>query len=161
MTERNGELALGGASAEGAAAPRGPGRPAGARNVRGRKWQEWIDASGEHPIAFLARIYRAKPGTLLGTMSPDGDLVLQLKDELALKIRAAEAILPYVEQKLPALEEEDAQGAKKILMVVGNLAPAQATELERRGLQFAVKPPAEDAPAVLELTASQTENDDA
>lgn len=131
MTERDGELALGGTPAAAAETPRGPGRPKGARNKRGRDWQAWIDASGEHPIAFLARIYRAPPGSLLGREGPDGNPIVDSKEELALKIRAAEAVLPYVEQKLPALDEDEASGSKRILMIVGEMTADQAQQAER------------------------------
>jgi hypothetical protein len=134
--ERDGDLPLDGAPAEPA---RGPGRPKGSGNKRARAWQAWIDASGKHPIEFLAGVFRAKPGELLGVIGPEGAVVLQTKDELALKIRAAEALLPYVEQKLPQVDEDDAKGDRRIVMVVGTVSGEQQAQMARAGLHFAIK----------------------
>lgn len=177
MTERNGELALGGAPAEGTGEPRKPGRPAGSRNKRGRDWQAYANSLKVHPLKLmlddvnksdrdlaneLELWQRDKDGEL--KYGSDGKPLLQpsaLRQARALRYEAAAEALPYIEQKLPALDEEDAQGAKKILMIVGNVSPDQAAALERRGLHFAVKKASAEPADALELTASQTEQDDA
>jgi hypothetical protein len=155
MTERNAELALGGAPAEGAAAPRGPGRPKGAKNKRGRDWQAYANSLGVHPLMLmlgdvnktdrqlaeeLELVQRDdKDRVKLGADGKPLLLPTALRQARALRYDAAAQALPYIEQKLPALDENEDGGRKQILMIVGNVSPDQAAAIEQRGLHFALK----------------------
>lgn len=153
MSDENGQLALIEGAAGAAEAPRGRGRPAGARNKRGRDWQALAATMQVHPIEFLLRtvakseaelatelqLYRrTKEG--LAYADEHGRPQLDLLAAHQARRQAAVDVLPYVEQKLPALEDDDATAAKRILMIVGNLTPEQARTAEAvTGLHFGIK----------------------
>lgn len=152
MTERDGELPLAGVAP---AAPRGPGRPKGARNKRGRDWQAYAASLKVHPLELMLADVQKTDRELAtelelferdedGNVRRDemGQIVLQanaLRQARALRYDAARDALPYIEQKLPALDEDDARGDKRILMIVGNLTAEQTAQATRSGLPFALK----------------------
>lgn len=116
--------------------PRGPGRPKGARNRRTRELIDWMKGSGEMPAEFLVRIMRSSPDELASELTSEGDAVGRL-DIIKLQVRAAEVLMPYVEQKLP-LAIEDATDSKRMLLVMGDLTTDQRAVLEARtGLRLA------------------------
>lgn len=137
------EMFGGAAGAEApAAGERGPGRPKGAMNRRSRDWQRFVAASGKkHPMEFLLDVVGSTPEELreryAGLPAPrlDGDpadlATIGPKDLLALQIRAAEAALPYLEQKLPQAIE-DVSDKPRTVFVVGTLAPEQAKRVDGR-----------------------------
>lgn len=135
---------FGGAGGAEAPAPaeRAPGRPKGAMNRRSRDWQRFVAASGKkHPLEFLLEVSAASPEELreryAGLPAPrlDGEpaelATISGKDLLALQIRAAEAALPYLEQKLPQAIE-DVGDKPRTVFVVGTLAPEQARRMDGR-----------------------------
>ena len=111
--------------------PRGPGRPAGARNKRTREWQDWFGRTGKLPLEFLAETFRADTQELADRM---GCAPIE-----ALKVQraAAEACLPYIEQKLP-LAVEDVSEGKRPIIVIGTLSDGQRDQVQaRHGLRLA------------------------
>lgn len=126
----------------GEVAARGPGRPKGALNRRSRDWQAWVAASGKkHPLEFLLEVVSADPDELrerfgkVELIAEDGSVreiaALGPKDVLAAQIRAAEAALPYLEQKLPTAVEDVTEG-KRMVVVVGQMTPAQQGQVQQR-----------------------------
>lgn len=118
------------------------GRPKGARNKRTAHWQDFVDKGGAvHPMSFLLSVISATPAQLRerypGLPAPTSDGGVELvghlggKDILALQTRAAEAALPYLEQKLPLAVEEVGE-AKRTVFVVGALTPDQVRRVDGR-----------------------------
>lgn len=147
-----GLLGTGGAPAE---APRGAGRPKGARNKRGRDWQALAATMSVHPIEFMLRTVAKSERELAEELElfkrdedgnvvkgADGKPVLQHNALLLAhgeRRAAAREVLPYVEQKLPALEDPEGE-SKRILMIVGNLSPEQERQAQQAtGLHFGIK----------------------
>lgn len=127
---------------DGGLAARGPGRPKGALNRRSRDWQAYVAASGKkHPLEFLLDVVSATPDQLrerfgkVELIAEDGSVreiaALGPKDVLAAQIRAAEAALPYLEQKLPTAVEDVTEG-KRMVVVVGQMTPAQQGQVQQR-----------------------------
>lgn len=106
------------------AAPRGPGRPAGAKNKRTQAWQKWFEATGEMPLEFLAKTFRKSTGELAAELACDQDAALRIQ------VEAAKAVLPYVEQKLPLAIEDDRDQARMVI-VVGDMTPEQRGEADQ------------------------------
>lgn len=77
------------------------GRPKGARNRRTEAVIGWLLSQHRHPLSVMAEAYSMTPAQLaerIGIANPDAD---QLLDLLKLQLRMAEAVAPYVAQKLP------------------------------------------------------------
>jgi hypothetical protein len=156
---------VGDAAAAAATGERGPGRPKGSMNRRSRDWQKWWDASGKrHPLMFLADVISATPAelrerygaaTVLDDKGEEAQVAgLGAKDVLALQIRAAEAALPYLEQKLPMAVEDVSEG-KRMVVVVGGMSQAQQGALQAR---FGLKLRGEQNQGVIE--AEPVKSDD-
>lgn len=100
---------------------RGPGRPAGSRNVRDTKMVELIQRQYGSPLDALGKLYRnaGDPVDMWIKLRadakaknvPDDDFGLSIKDCIDIIIRAALAALPYLEKKQPVAVEfqSDAQ----------------------------------------------------
>lgn len=155
MSEQGRQLGLLGPDA-GGAEPRGRGRPAGAMNKRARRWQERANAMSIHPVEFLLQTVAKSEEQLARELQlfKHDDQGNVLTDEHGQPVLAhnallqahrerrdaAREVLPYVEQKLPALDEDEDAASKRILMIVGNLTPDQeraATQVT--GLHFGIK----------------------
>ena len=81
-------------------AVRAKGRPAGSRNRRTEATVRWLLSQHRHPLAVMAEIYSMTPVALaaqLGVEATD-DTILEL---FKLQLRMAEAVAPYVAQRLP------------------------------------------------------------
>jgi hypothetical protein len=169
MSETNkkpAEIGLPGLGDAPAAAERGPGRPKGSMNRRSRDWQLWWNASGKrHPMMFLADVISATPAELREryaaaiVLDDKGEKAeiggLSGKDVLALQIRAAEAALPYLEQKLPMAVEDVSEG-KRMVVVVGGMSQAQQGALQAR---FGFKLRSEQNQKVIEAEPAQSEGE--
>jgi hypothetical protein len=82
-------------------AGRRPGRPKGSKNRRTEAVTAWLLQQHRHPLAVMMEAYSMTPRELaarIGIASPDAD---QLMDLLKLQLRMAEAVAPYVAQRLP------------------------------------------------------------
>jgi hypothetical protein len=134
--------------------PRKPGRPTGSRGKRTKEWQRWFDATGVTPLEFLSKVYRED------TLDLAQRLALDFKDALRMQITAAEACLPYVEQKMPMAVEDVSEGQRPVI-VVGSLTVAQAGALQCRfgaGLRLANgngKP--QQNQAIIDVVAEQSD----
>ncbi len=123
---------FGAAAAAEVVEPRSVGRPKGAMNRRSRDWQRFVAASGKvHPLEFLLDVVGSTPAELrerygsLVAPREEGEAAelstLGAKDLLALQVRAAEAALPYLEQKLPQAIEVDVDKPRPVI-VIGDLS---------------------------------------
>jgi hypothetical protein len=111
-----------GAPADG---PRGAGRPSGSRNKRTLEWQRWFEATGEMPLAFLAKTFRQDTAQLAQQLGCDQIEALKVQRD------AAVACLPYVEQRLP-LAVEDVSEGKRPIIVVGQMSQGQRSQAQSR-----------------------------
>jgi hypothetical protein len=99
--------------------PRGPGRPAGAKNKRTQHWQRWFEATGSLPLEFLAGVYRARTADLADELSTSTEAALRIQ------VQAAQAVLPYVEQKLPLAIEDAGDQGNRTVIVIGQMTVEQ------------------------------------
>lgn len=84
--------------------PKGVGRPKGARNKRTQEWADFILGRYRSPLIVMAEIY-SRPVEELAH-----ETGLKRSEAIALQLRAAEALAPYVHQKLPTAIDLDAKG---------------------------------------------------
>ena len=84
-----------------ASAGRRPGRPKGSKNRRTEAVTAWLLTQHRHPLAVMMEAYSMSPKAFaqaIGIAAPDSDTLL---DIVKLQLRMAEAVAPYVAQKLP------------------------------------------------------------
>lgn len=82
-------------------AGRRPGRPKGSKNRRTEAVTAWLLQQHRHPLAVMMEAYSMAPAafaTSIGITEPDAGTLL---DIVKLQLRMAEAVAPYVAQKLP------------------------------------------------------------
>lgn len=82
-------------------AGRRPGRPKGSKNRRTEAVTAWLLQQHRHPLAVMMEAYSMAPADFarsIGITSPAADTLL---DIVKLQLRMAEAVAPYVAQKLP------------------------------------------------------------
>ncbi|WP_303703357.1 hypothetical protein [Brevundimonas naejangsanensis] len=82
-------------------AGRRPGRPKGSKNRRTEAVTAWLLQQHRHPLAVMMEAYSMAPAAFaksIGITNPDADTLL---DIVKLQLRMAEAVAPYVAQKLP------------------------------------------------------------
>ncbi|MGR6533120.1 hypothetical protein [Brevundimonas sp. RM1] len=82
-------------------AGRRPGRPKGSKNRRTEAVTAWLLQQHRHPLAVMMEAYSMAPADFarsIGIKQPDADTLL---DIVKLQLRMAEAVAPYVAQKLP------------------------------------------------------------
>lgn len=82
-------------------AARKPGRPKGSKNRRTEAVTAWLLTQHRHPLSVMMEAYSMSPtdfAKAIGIASPDSDTLL---DIVKLQLRMAEAVAPYVAQKLP------------------------------------------------------------
>ena len=82
-------------------AGRRPGRPKGSKNRRTEAVTAWLLQQHRHPLAVMMEAYSMAPvdfAESIGIAQPDADTLL---DIVKLQLRMAEAVAPYVAQKLP------------------------------------------------------------
>lgn len=101
------------------------GRPKGAPNRRNEDFRNFLLAHGRHPALTMMEIQTTQPETLM-EMSRQFDVDkrrMTYGEAQGLRVRCAEALLPYIESKKPVAVELDAKG-DFILAVPGvNLNP--------------------------------------
>jgi hypothetical protein len=91
-------------------APRGPGRPPGAKNKRTDEWCDYLMQRYRSPLVVLAETY-SRPVELL-----QRELNCSRLDAFKLQLGAAKELAPYVHQKQPIAVTVD--GAGVVRMVV-------------------------------------------
>lgn len=108
------------------------GRPPGSRNRRTEAVVAWLLSQHRHPLSVMMEAYSMSPAELAAKAGlKDVDLFEVLK----LQLRMAEAVAPYVAQKLPQAVQIDAK-AGVTLAFAGVSLPARAagSEIPEAGL---------------------------
>jgi len=88
-------------------AGRRPGRPKGAKNRRTEAVTAWLLSQHRHPLSVMMEAYSMTPADLaerIGVEATSDNLL----DIFKLQVRMAEAVAPYVAQKLPQAVQLDA-----------------------------------------------------
>ena len=98
----------------------GPGRPPGSRNKRTEEWVEFIRANYRDPALFLAETY-ARPVEVLAAQ-----LGCEKLEAFNIQRQAAEALLPYLHQKLPQAISIDAKSHATLVLDLGAVRPGAA-----------------------------------
>lgn len=114
--------------------PKGRGRPPGSRNRRTKATADWLLSLYRSPLAVMAEGYSMSPADFLRSagLRPDekteageacfsNDLLLEA---VKLQMRFAEAVAPYVHQRLPLAVQVDAKASVQ-LSVEGVSVPAR------------------------------------
>lgn len=103
---------------------RGPGRPAGSPNRATSRVREYLMAKGyRDPMEHLAAVVAMDLKQLV-------ELGLEVKDALALQVKAADALMPYWHQQQPKAVEHKIEGARPLFML-GGMVP-QKIEADQR-----------------------------
>lgn len=103
---------------DGGQAPRGRGRPKGARNRRTEEMVDYLLSRHTSPLEFLATVY-TRPVEVLAA-----EVECSKREALAMQIAAAEKLAPYLHQRQPTAVELDAKG--EVHLVIGSLDGGQA-----------------------------------
>lgn len=107
-------------------AGRKPGRPKGSKNRRTEAVTAWLLTQHRHPLSVMMEAYSMSPSDFakaIGIPSPDSDTLL---DIVKLQLRMAEAVAPYVAQKLPQAVQVEG-GANLTLNFSGVTLPGPQT----------------------------------
>lgn len=86
---------------------RRPGRPKGSKNRRTEAVTAWLLSQHRHPLQVMMEAYSMTPAELaaqIGVIATSDNLL----DIFKLQVRMAEAVAPYVAQKLPQAVQLDA-----------------------------------------------------
>ncbi|MGQ3041434.1 MAG: hypothetical protein ACT6TH_14510 [Brevundimonas sp.] len=86
---------------------RRPGRPKGSKNRRTEAVTAWLLQQHRHPLSVMMEAYSMTPAELAKRIGVDADSD-NLLDIFKLQVRMAEAVAPYVAQKLPQAVQLDA-----------------------------------------------------
>lgn len=82
-------------------AGRKPGRPKGAKNRRTEAVTAWLLSQHRHPLSVMMEAYSMTPKGLAKAIGIGDVTDAVLMDLLKLQLRMAEAVAPYVAQKMP------------------------------------------------------------
>jgi hypothetical protein len=111
-----------------AEARRRAGRKPGSRNRRTDDFARYILGFGQHPAVTMMQIQSTPPETLVersAAMDP-AKRRLSYGDAQALRIRCAEALLPYIEGKKPVAVDISVNGDYNLLIPGLNISEADA-----------------------------------
>jgi hypothetical protein len=111
-----------------AEARRRAGRKPGSRNRRTDDFARYILGFGQHPAVTMMQIQSTPPETLVersAAMDPTKRR-LSYGDAQALRIRCAEALLPYIEGKKPVAVDISVNGDYNLLIPGLNISEADA-----------------------------------
>lgn len=107
------------------------GRPPGAKNKRTDDFTKWLLSFGSHPARTLMEVASAPPEVLIENskrkvtrMSKSGNLVeyyetMSYSEANALRLRAAEALMPYFESKKPVAIDATIRGVRVVEEIGG------------------------------------------
>ena len=114
-------------------AGRRPGRPKGSKNRRTEAETAWLLQQHRHPLAVMMEAYSMAPADFakaIGISSPDPDTLL---DIVKLQLRMAEAVAPYVAQKLPQAVQVEGGAALTLNFGGVHLGPQTGVSSPARG----------------------------
>ncbi len=131
---------------------RGPGRPKGVKNLRTAAIQRWFQATGKMPLEFLAGVYREETSVIAARLECNAI------EALRVQVSAAQAVLPYVEQKLP-IALEDVSDKPRPVFVVGELSGTQQQRIDGK-LGLRVRSVQNQAVSVADGASSDVQSSD-
>ena len=111
------------------------GRPAGAKNKRTDDFARWILSFGPHPARTLMEVASSPPEVLIenskrkvSRMTKSGNLVeyyetMSYDTAMSLRLRAAEALMPYVESKKPVAVDANIRAIMVVEEIGGGRDP--------------------------------------
>lgn len=114
-------------------AARKPGRPKGSKNRRTEAVTAWLLTQHRHPLSVMMEAYSMSPADFakaIGINSPDPDTLL---DIVKLQLRMAEAVAPYVAQKLPQAVQVEGGAALTLNFGGVHLGPQTGVSSPARG----------------------------
>lgn len=114
-------------------AARKPGRPKGSKNRRTEAVTAWLLTQHRHPLSVMMEAYSMSPSDFakaIGISSPDPDTLL---DIVKLQLRMAEAVAPYVAQKLPQAVQVEGGAALTLNFGGVHLGPQTGVSSPARG----------------------------
>jgi len=114
-------------------AARKPGRPKGSKNRRTEAVTAWLLTQHRHPLSVMMEAYSMSPAEFakaIGISSPDPDTLL---DIVKLQLRMAEAVAPYVAQKLPQAVQVEGGAALTLNFGGVHLGPQTGVSSPARG----------------------------
>ena len=114
-------------------AARKPGRPKGSKNRRTEAVTAWLLTQHRHPLSVMMEAYSMAPADFakaIGISSPDPDTLL---DIVKLQLRMAEAVAPYVAQKLPQAVQVEGGAALTLNFGGVHLGPQTGVSSPARG----------------------------
>lgn len=114
-------------------AARKPGRPKGSKNRRTEAVTAWLLTQHRHPLSVMMEAYSMSPSDFakaIGISSPDPDTLL---DIVKLQLRMAEAVAPYVAQKLPQAVQFEGGAALTLNFGGVHLGPQTGVSSPARG----------------------------
>lgn len=119
---------------QGAAGPRGRGRPPGAKNKNTEEWRRFLLATGRSPLEVLQQTFSCSIEQLARALGRDAPVTFDQALELyKLQIQAAKELAPYVHQKMPLAIDTGDQGG--LIQLVINQGVAQAAGVQNAGAE--------------------------
>ena len=119
---------------QGAAGPRGRGRPPGARNKNTEEWRKFLLCTGRSPLEVLQQTFSCSIEQLARALGRDAPVTFDQAMELyKLQIMAAKELAPYVHQKMPLAVEN--AGDRGLIQLVINQGMAKAHGVENAGFE--------------------------
>lgn len=106
------------------------GRPKGAKNRRSDDFAKFILSHGTHPAVTMMQIQTTPPEVLVERSRQIDPIKRRLSygDAQAMRVRCAEALLPYIEAKKPVAVELDAKGDFNLLIPGVNIGADDAVK---------------------------------
>ena len=114
---------------QGAAGPRGRGRPPGAKNKNTEEWRKFLLSTGRSPLEVLQQTFSCSIEQLARALGRDAPVTFDQALELyKLQIQAAKELAPYVHQKMPMAIDNGNGGGLIQLVINQGIANAQGIE---------------------------------
>jgi phage gp36-like protein len=101
-------------------APRGRGRPQGARNRQTQEVRSYLLSRYAHPLEFLSQVF-SRPTDALAA-----ELGCSKKEAAFLQVRAAAEVAPFVEGKMPVAIDLAVRGDMTLIIPGVNISQAEA-----------------------------------
>lgn len=107
------------------------GRKKGSRNRRTADFAKYLLSFGQHPAVTLMQIQSTPPEEMVlrSQLIDTPKRQMSLADAQSLRVRCAEAILPYIEGKKPVAVELSMEGDFNLLVPGLNITPEDAAKV--------------------------------